>query len=89
MVATPVSGKQGHRGNTGGAVPMSQDIPEPITPEEVDVMNLADAQEAYRHLSQALQQARVDEDTKKRLWDDWKLVRTRVRELKKSDGESQ
>ena len=67
---------------------MSQDVPEPITPEEVDVMNLADAQEAYRHLSQALQQARVDEETKKRLWADWKLVRNRVRLLKKSEGGS-
>ena len=67
---------------------MSQDVPEPITPEEVDVMNLADAQEAYRHLSQALQQARVDEETKKRLWADWKLVRNRVRTLKKSEGGS-
>lgn len=96
-IAGPPAGRAGgggpafrgsDRGAGGGGVPMSQDIPEPITPEEVDVMTLADAQEAYRHLSQALQQARVDEDTKKRLWDEWKLVRNRFRELKKNEERS-
>lgn len=76
------------RAGSDGAVPMSQDIPEPISPEEVAVMDLAEAQEAYRHLSQAIQQARADETTKKRLWDDWRLVRERIRELKPPEGTS-
>ena len=49
-------------------------------------MTLADAQKAYSHLSQALQQARVeDDDLRKRLWKDWRLVRDRVRDLKKAE----
>jgi hypothetical protein len=67
---------------------MSQDIPEPLTPEEIDMMNLGEAQEHYRHLSQAIQQARVDEETKKRLWTDWRLLRNRVRDLTKSSGDA-
>ena len=57
---------------------MSQDIPEPISPQEVDVMNLADAQEAYRPLSQPLQQARADWGTQTRLGADLTPVRARV-----------
>jgi hypothetical protein len=63
----------------------AHDVPDPITAHDVAEMNLAEAQDAYRQLSQALQQARVDKETKKRLWDEWRQVRNRVRELKKSE----
>jgi hypothetical protein len=46
-------------------------------------MTLPEAQEAYARISRALQQARVDDETKERLWREWRLIRDRVRELKK------
>ena len=66
--------------------PMPQDIPEPITVEEVAAMDLAEAEKVYRHLSYALQQGYGDEATKKRLWDEWKMIRTRVREIRTAGG---
>ena len=74
---------RGTRRPLRGNVPASQDIPEPLTQEQIDAMELAEAQETYYHLSRALQQARVDEETKERLWADWRLVRDRVRDLKR------
>jgi hypothetical protein len=46
-------------------------------------MTLPEAQETYARISRALQQARVDEETKERLWRDWRLIRDHVRTLKK------
>ena len=66
--------------------PRQQDIPEPITAEEVAAMDLAEAEEMYRHLSYALQQGYGDEATKKRLWDEWKMIRNRVREIRTGGG---
>ena len=54
-----------------------------LTPEQVNAMDLADAQEMYARLSQAIQRARTDDETKERLWRDWRMVKARVRELKK------
>ncbi len=87
------SGEATYRGGTDRAgsspgIPMSQDIPEPLSAEEVALMDLPEANEALAHLSQAIQQARVDAETKKRLWDDWRLVRDRKRELRKNAGAS-
>ncbi len=65
-----------------GRTPLSRDIPEPLTPEQIAAMGLAEAQEAYGHFSQAIQQARLDAGQRQRLWQDWKLLRERVRELK-------
>jgi hypothetical protein len=76
------------RGGSGGAIPMSQDIPEPITAEEVALMDLAEANEARGRIAQAIQQARVDEETEKRLRLEFRLVLNRVRELKASQGRS-
>jgi hypothetical protein len=67
-----------------GALPASQDIPEPLTQEQVDAMDLPDAQEMYAKLSQAIQRARTDDETKERLWRDWRMVKARVRDLKKA-----
>jgi hypothetical protein len=69
----------------GGAMPPSRDVPLPVSPAQVDAMSLPEAQEIYARISRALQQARVDDETKQRLWRDWRLVRDRVRELKQ-DG---
>jgi hypothetical protein len=66
----------------GASLPASQDIPQPLTPEQIAAMDLAEAQETYARLSRALQQARVDDETKQRLWRDWRTVRERVRDLK-------
>jgi len=76
------------RGGSGGAIPMSQDIPEPITVEEVALMDLAEANEARGRIAQAIQQARVDEETEKRLRLEFRLVLNRVRELKAASGRS-
>ncbi len=65
-----------------GGLPPSKDIPEDLSEEQVAAMGLAEAQEAYGHFSQAIQQARLDAVTRQRLWQDWKLLRERVRELK-------
>ncbi|MHC4964470.1 MAG: hypothetical protein ACYTGE_06140 [Planctomycetota bacterium] len=70
----------------GGALPASKDIPAPLTQEQIDAMSLPEAQETYARISRALQQARVDDETKERLWRDWRLIRDRVRNLK-SDKE--
>jgi hypothetical protein len=66
-----------------GGLPPSQDIPEPLTEQQVEAMDLGEAQEAWARISRALEQARVDSETKQRLWRDWRLVRERVRKLKK------
>jgi hypothetical protein len=66
----------------GGALPASKDVPPPLTQGQIDAMSLPEAQEAYARISRALQQARVDGETKERLWRDWRLVRDRVRALK-------
>ena len=70
------------RGGSGGAIPMSQDIPEPITAEEVARMDLAEANEARGRIAQAIQQARLDDETKQRLRAEFRLVLSRVREIK-------
>jgi hypothetical protein len=70
------------RADAGGRTPLSKDIPEPLSPEQIAAMGLAEAQEAYGHFSQAIQQARLDPADRQRLWQDWKLLRERVRELK-------
>jgi hypothetical protein len=67
----------------GAAVPPSKDIPPPLSPEQIEAMTLPEAQETYARISRALQQARVDEETKERLWRDWRLIRNHVRALKK------
>jgi hypothetical protein len=67
----------------GGAVPPSKDVPPPMSPEQIEAMTLPEAQETYARISRALQQARVDEETKERLWRDWRLIRDHVRTLKK------
>jgi hypothetical protein len=67
----------------GGSLPASKDIPPPLTPEQIEAMTLPEAQETYARISRALQQARVDEETKERLWRDWRLIRDHVRTLKK------
>jgi hypothetical protein len=91
LVALPGDRPQGDNnlpgrseGVRGGALPASQDIPEPLTQEQVDAMDLADAQEMYAKLSQAIQRARTDEETKERLWRDWRMVKARVRDLKRA-----
>jgi len=66
----------------GGALPASKDVPAPVTQEQIDAMSLPVAQETYARISRALQQARVDDETKERLWRDWRLIRDRVRGLK-------
>lgn len=71
---------------TSETAPIPRDIPEPITAEEVAAMDLAEAQEVYARLSVALQQARVEDETRKRLWDEWRMVRDRVRDIKTGDG---
>jgi len=73
---------------TDGTFPRPLGIPEPLTAERLAGMNLGEAREAFMHFSWAIQQEVGDEDTKKRLWDDWRLVKARFRELKKSDGAS-
>jgi hypothetical protein len=65
-----------------GTLPASAAVPEPLTPQQIDAMTLPDAQQAYAEISRALQQARVDEEIKERLWRDWRLIRDRVRELR-------
>jgi hypothetical protein len=65
-----------------GGLPPSKDIPESLTPEQIAAMGLAEAQEHYGHFSQAIQQARLDPAERQRLWQDWKLLRERVRVLK-------
>ena len=66
----------------GGALPASKDVPAPVTQEQIDAMSLPVAQETYARISRALQQARVDDETKERLWRDWRLIRDRERGLK-------
>ena len=73
------------RGGSRGAIPMSQDIPEPITAEEVAVMDLAESREAQGRIAQAIQQARLDEETKDRLKAEFTLVKIHIRELKAAE----
>ena len=70
------------RADAAGRTPLSKDIPDPLSPEQIAAMGLAEAQEAFGHFSQAIQQGRVDAATRQRLWADWKLLRERVRDLK-------
>ncbi|MHC4100576.1 MAG: hypothetical protein ACYSW1_06795 [Planctomycetota bacterium] len=67
----------------GGSLPASKDVPPPLTAEQIEAMSLPEAQETYARISRALQQARVDKETKERLWRDWRLIRDHVRNLKK------
>ncbi|MHC4220348.1 MAG: PilN domain-containing protein, partial [Planctomycetota bacterium] len=62
----------------GGPLPPSKAVPEPLTQEQVDAMNLTEAQETFAQISAALKRAQVDDDTKERLWRDWRMVRDRV-----------
>ena len=65
---------------------MAHDTPAPITAEEAAAMDLAEAQEMYARLAVALQLTRDDDETRKRLWDEWRMVRDRVRDIKTGDG---
>jgi len=80
--------RRGSDRSDGGSLPMSQDIPEPITAEEVAVMDLAEAREAQGRIAQARQQARIDEKTEDRLKAEFTLVKLRIRELRAAGGGS-
>ncbi|MHC4588236.1 MAG: hypothetical protein ACYTAQ_02605 [Planctomycetota bacterium] len=49
---------------------------------EIAAMSLSEARERYARVSRMLQRCRLDDQTKKRLWREWRRVRVRVRELK-------
>jgi hypothetical protein len=68
-----------------GPLPASQDVPLPLTQQQIDAMSLPEALEMWARLSRALQQARLDDETEERLRRDWRLTRGRVRELKSKE----
>ncbi len=70
-----------------GALPPSQDIPDPVTPEQIAAMTLPEAQEAWSRVAHALRRSVADADTRKRLREEFRLVRDRIRELRPEDAE--
>ncbi len=69
-----------------GALPPSQDIPDPITPEQIAAMTLPEAQEAWSRVAHALRRSVADADTRKRLREEFRLIRDRIRELRPEDA---
>ena len=71
---------------TDGTFPRPLGIPEPLTAERLAGMNLGEAREAFMHFSWAIQQEVGDEDTRRRLLNDWRMIRDHVRKLRKRGG---
>ncbi len=75
---------QSHENRMPGnsTLPPSQDIPESMTPEQIEAMSLAEAQEAWADVAHSLRRGVVDKDTRARLRKEFRLIRDRIRELK-------
>ncbi len=69
-------------------IPPSQDIPEPLSNEQIDAMRLAEAREALTRVSAARQRARLDEPLRKRLKKEFKLLVEKVKELRNQESSS-
>ena len=63
----------------GGAVPPSQNIPEPLSEAQINAMSLAEVDEALGQVATALQRSHPDEVTKERLKNEFKLLWDRKR----------
>ena len=68
-------------GGGGTSLPPSQNIPEPLTPQQIDVMALPEAQEARSRVAYALARGRLDQDTRPRLQEEFRVLQARIREL--------
>ncbi len=73
---------------SGAPIPPSHDIPEPLSPKQIDAMRLSEAREALTRVSAARQRARLDEPLRKRLKKEFKLLVEKVKELRNQESSS-
>ncbi len=71
------------RGLGGGPPPASQDIPEALTEEQIELMTLDDAQESRARVAKARQRGILDKETRERLRKEFRLLTSRIRKLQK------
>lgn len=65
-----------------GTLPPSQDIPDPLTPEQIQAMDLAEAQETWAEIAHSLRRGVLEPETRERLRSEFRLIRDRIRDLK-------
>ena len=70
---------RGDNRSPGGAVPASQNIPEPLSEAQINAMSQAEVDEALGQVATALQRGHPDEATKDRLKNEFRLLWDRKR----------
>ncbi|MEE8153639.1 MAG: hypothetical protein V3T53_01620 [Phycisphaerales bacterium] len=70
---------RGDSRSPGGAVPPSQNIPEPLSEAQINAMSLAEVDEAVGEVARALRRSHPDEATKDRLKNEFRLLWDRKR----------
>ena len=70
---------RGNDRSPGGAVPPSQNIPEPLSEAQINAMSLPEVDEALGQVATALQRSHPDETTKERLKNEFRLLWDRKR----------
>ena len=63
----------------GGAVPPSQNIPEPLSEAQINAMTLPEVTESIGLIAKALGRSHPDDATKARLKNEWDLLWDRKR----------
>ncbi|MCZ6852115.1 MAG: hypothetical protein O7F17_10790, partial [Planctomycetota bacterium] len=80
----PTAARRGRGDRSGGGVslPPSQNIPEPLTDRQIEVMALPEAQESWARVAHALRRGSLDMDTRLRLQEEFRVLRDHMRTLK-------
>lgn len=78
------SSRLNDRGSVSGALPPSMDIPEPLTEGQIEAMSLEEVQTAVAKFAAARKNARLDEDTKLRLKNEFQLLMKALGEKKRN-----
>ncbi|MCZ6611170.1 MAG: hypothetical protein O6941_00930 [Planctomycetota bacterium] len=80
----PTAARRSHGDRSGGgaSLPPSQNIPEPLTDRQIEVMALPEAQESWARVAHALRRGSLDMDTRLRLQEEFRVLRDHMRTLK-------
>ena len=70
---------RGNDRSRGGAVPASQNVPEPLSEAQINAMTLPEVDEALGLVAVAIQRSHPDEATRDRLRNEFKLLMARKR----------